>query len=150
VLCADVRSRLRLLDQLAHGRSGALVLGGVAGRRGVLGADAAVEPAAVGDAQVAKGQVVGEKLAIGEMERQGQVGNTQDLADLMLHIRGRARSMHTQDEGLDCRAEDAHMEAMPGWRWEMLQDRKIAAALAAQCVRDVQRLKSGIRVTGQD
>jgi hypothetical protein len=64
-----VRAHLHLPDQLSHNRISALVLGGVDGRRGFLGADAAVEPAAVGDSQIAKGQVVGENLAVGEVER---------------------------------------------------------------------------------
>ncbi len=41
-----------------------LVLDNVGGCRGGIGADAAVEPAAVGNTQVKKRQVVGEKLAV--------------------------------------------------------------------------------------
>ncbi len=58
------RARLHLLDQHSDSRSSMLVLDNVSGRRGGIGADEAVKPAAVGDAMVAKGQVVGEKFAV--------------------------------------------------------------------------------------
>ena len=60
------------------------------------------------------------------MEREGQVGNAKDLADLALDIDGGARSMHAKAEGFDFLAEEMHLEARPN-RWgEAFQDCKLA------------------------
>ncbi len=108
--------------------------------------DAAVQPRAVAQAQVPQRRAVGERLAVGEVEGEGETGDAEQLAQLPLDVDGGAGGVHAERGRREGAAEEVGSESEP--------DRPGGTAggeeLVSAACRETERREGGCGATGNN